>query len=198
MADITASRSSGMVQVWDPLVRIFHWSLVAAFTVAYLSSDIGEGGEVEDGGGAPLGNLHVNAGYIVMGLVAFRIVWGLIGSRHARFSDFVYGPVTIIRYGIDLLLFRARRILGHSPVGGAMVIALLVMLTITAGSGYALTLPGNGEDSPYKAVHDLSANLTLGLVVLHIVGVLFSSLVHRENLIWAMITGMKREEDGHD
>jgi cytochrome b len=198
MVDITATGSKGMVQVWDPLVRIFHWSLTFAYAVAYLSSEFGEVGEVGEGGGTSAGNLHANAGYVVMGLIAVRVVWGLIGTRHARFVDFLYGPIAIISYGIDLLLFRAKRTLGHSPVGGAMVFALLIMLAIASGSGYAMTLPGYGEDSGFKDVHALAANLTLALVVLHVLGVLFSSVVHRENLIGAMITGYKREETGRE
>lgn len=192
MTDAPIDAADRTVQVWDPLVRIFHWSLVAAFTVAYLTGEGGEGSEAGEGG-TSLADVHVYAGYVIAGLIAFRILWGFVGTRHARFSDLVHGPITVIGHLIDLMLLRARRTLGHSPAAGAMVIALLVMLAVTAGSGYALTPPGYGEGGPFKEIHEVSANATLVLVGLHIAGVLFSSFAHGENLIRAMVTGRKRE-----
>lgn len=167
------------VRVWDPLVRIFHWSLVAAFTVAFATGEHDE-------------RAHELAGYTVAGLVAFRIVWGFVGPRHARFTDFVCGPVSVIRYLLDMLRWRARRVLGHNPAGGAMVIALLAMLVATAATGYALTMPGYAISKILEKAHEALAYLTLGLVIVHIGGVLVASLLHRENLIRAMITGRKR------
>lgn len=110
------------VKVWDPLVRVFHWVLVLGFTVAYLTE-----GEPEF--------LHVWAGYIVAALVVFRILWGLIGPKYARFSDFMYSPSRVVGYIRDLVLFRSRRYIGHSPAGGAMVLALLISLGITTFTG---------------------------------------------------------------
>ncbi len=108
--------------VWDPFVRIFHWGLVAAFAVAYLTED-------------DLLDVHVWAGYIVGGLILARLVWGFTGPRHARFSDFVSGPGTSLRYIRDMLLFRGERHLGHSPGGGAMVILLLILIAATVVTG---------------------------------------------------------------
>ena len=114
----TTSQPTGAL-VWDPLVRFGHWALVAAFAVAYFSAE-------EEAGGPDL--LHVWGGYVVGGIVVLRVLWGFVGPRHARFSDFVCGPVKALRYLIDLLRGRSERYLGHSPAGGAMVIALLVCL----------------------------------------------------------------------
>ena len=212
----TTSQPRGTL-VWDPLVRFGHWALVAAFAVAYLSA------EEEAGGPDPL---HVWGGYVVGGIVVLRVLWGFVGQRHARFSDFVCGPLKALLYLRDLLLGRGRRYLGHSPAGGAMVIALLVCLAATVVTGVVAygeqgkgPLAGNGAtfvsvahsegneaehrrhqeggadrtESVIGELHDLLANITLALVVMHILGVALASFVHRENLVLAMITGRKRQ-----
>ena len=115
-------RDTTQIKVWDPLVRVFHWSLVASFTVAFAS-------------GEDFLTLHSWAGYIIFGLLSIRIIWGLIGPRHARFSDFVFRPATIKQFLKDTLHFRARRYLGHNPAGGAMVILLLLSLLLTGLTG---------------------------------------------------------------
>ena len=101
--------------MWDAFVRLFHWSVAVGFFVAYFTED------------GPL-TLHVWAGYVVGVLVVLRIVWGFIGPEHARFSSFIFPPGTVLRYLWDLLLGRAKRYLGHSPGGGAMVLVLLIGL----------------------------------------------------------------------
>lgn len=120
------ARLTAVVPVWDPLVRFGHWALVASFAVAYFSA------EEEAGGPDPL---HVWGGYVVGAIVVLRLLWGFVGPLHARFSDFVCGPVTALGYLKDLLLGGARRYLGHSPAGGAMVLALLVCLAATVATG---------------------------------------------------------------
>lgn len=167
------------VRVWDPFVRLFHWSLVAAFVFAYATADEWDAA-------------HEVAGYAVAGLVAARVVWGLIGTRHARFSDFVYRPGTVLAYLKDSVLLRARRHLGHNPAGGAMVIALLVMLGLVTGTGHLMTSDAFWGVKWLEEVHEIAVNLTLGLVALHVAGVLFASLEHGENLVRSMITGRKR------
>jgi len=167
------------VKVWDPLVRLFHWGLVGAFALAWATGD-------------ELDRVHEIAGYAIIGLVAFRLAWGIIGSRHARFADFVRGPGTVTAYLRDSLSFRARRYLGHNPAGGAMIILLLVMLAATCGTGVMMTTDEFWGVEWVEDVHVLSVNVTLGLVALHLLGVLFASIEHGENLVRAMVTGRKR------
>lgn len=188
------SDTGGEVRVWDPLVRTFHWSLVLSFTLAYVSGE----GEVL--------NLHVWTSYLVGGLILFRLLWGVVGTRHARFSDFVQPPARILAYARDLLRGKAQRYLGHNPLGGAMVIALLIMLSLATLTGLMLYgaedgagplagwMQGTGQDAGewLEELHEFTSHVALALVVVHIAGVLVSSLVHRENLIRAMITGRKR------
>jgi cytochrome b len=174
----SSAATEATVPVWDPLVRLFHWSLVLAFAVAWITGD-----ELE--------RLHQWAGYAIMGMLVVRIAWGFVGTLHARFSDFIYRPATVLRNLGDTLLLRAKRYLGHSPAGGAMVLALMMMLAITAGSGIALTVNGVGGEW-LEELHEAAANLTLILVGLHLAGVFVASIEHRENLVKSMITGRKR------
>lgn len=195
------------IKVWDPVVRVGHWSLVVLFAVAYLTGEI----EVE--------TLHAWAGYAILGIVLFRILWGFVGTRHARFTDFVFGWRTTAAYARSLLTLRPRHYLGHNPLGGWMAVALLVTLLLVSWSGLELyategkgPLAGNTtalvgpaqangkkdrehedeDESLWEELHEMVANFCLLLVVLHIGGVLVSSLLHRENLVRAMITGRKR------
>jgi cytochrome b len=202
--------------VWDPFVRIGHWLLVIAFAAAYLTAE-------EESGSPDV--LHVWGGYVVGTIVVLRILWGFVGPKHARFRDFVYSPATIFRNLVDVVLGSARRYFGHSPAGGAMVIALLACLTGTVATGMvAYGERGNGplaeeqttvlnaasggegeaeraaaqaegsvgEESFVAELHGALANLTLALVILHVVGVAVASLAHRENLVAAMVSGKKR------
>ena len=181
---------SSRVYVWDPFVRLFHWALVVAFTVAYLTED-------------DFLKVHVWAGYVVGGLVVARIVWGFVGPAHARFADFIYSPAETLRYVRDLLLLRAERHLGHSPGGGAMVLLLLVLLAATVTTGLVV-YGGEQQAGPLaglftkdtgesvEEVHELLANITLALILAHIAAVVLASFVLRENLVRAMVTGYKR------
>jgi cytochrome b len=167
------------VRVWDPLVRVFHWSLAALFVLAYATGD-----EVE--------RLHIAAGYAIAGLIALRVVWGFVGPRHARFGDFVRSPRAILAYLRDKLLHRPPRYIGHNPAGGAMIVALLALLTATGVTGYMMTTDAYWGAKWVEEVHEACANLTVGLVIFHVLGVIIESVAHRENLVKSMVTGRKR------
>lgn len=170
---------SGMVRVWDPIVRIFHWSLVGLFAFAFMTGDEWK-------------SAHVLAGYCIAALVALRIGWGFIGSRHARFTDFVKGPRTTLIFLQDTLKMRARRYLGHNPAGGAMVMTMLAALAVIVSTGYAMTTDAYWGVEWVEELHVTVVYLTLGLIALHVAGVVLASVEHGENLVRAMVTGMKR------
>ena len=214
-----------VVKVWDPVVRLFHWSLAVAFFVAYFT-------EPEDSGLA----VHVWAGYFVCGLIVLRIVWGFAGSPHARFGDFAFGPFHALRYLVDLARGKSKRHLGHSPAGAWMVYLLLVTLSATVLTGMVVlamdkhagplaplfetttvskaamepsasrradgkrdlergTSNGESYEDTIEEAHELLANIVLALVILHLIGVAAASLAHRENLVRSMVTGFKRSQE---
>ncbi len=190
MLDRDRNAAGRQIYVWDPFVRIFHWTLVIGFTVAYLTED-------------DLLQVHVWAGYIVGILVLARVLWGFVGPTHARFSDFLYAPAITFRYARDLVLFRSKRYLGHSPGGGTMVVLLLLFIAATVITGLVV-YGGDQQAGPLagmfteatgeqmEEVHKVIANITLALIIAHIAAVIFASFAHRENLVRAMVTGYKR------
>ena len=198
---------TGTVRVWDPLVRVFHWGLVAGFATAWLTAD-------------DLQLVHEIAGYTVAGLVAFRLIWGLVGSRYARFAQFLKGPGETLAYLGDMARGRERRYLGHNPAG-AIIVALLVMLSGTALTGWlmedetrlamvqsmpSIVAPARADDGGderekgergevedlLKEIHETLANVMLLLAALHVGGVVLASFRHHENLARAMVSGDKR------
>jgi cytochrome b len=190
------------VRIWDGFVRLAHWLMVLGFIVAYLSE------------GDPMW-LHSWAGYLIVAVVLLRVIWGFVGSDHARFVNFVKSPRAVFAYLGDLVRFRSKRFVGHSPAGGAMTIALLALLLATATFGMmdlalvkgegllsywlqpdaavtAAIAAGQRVRGPFKDIHEFFANLTLAFIILHLVGVALASFAHRENLPRAMVTGRKR------
>jgi cytochrome b len=167
------------VKVWDPFVRIFHWSLVGLFTVAYLTGD-----EIEW--------LHLWVGYIIAGLISLRIVWGFIGTRYARFSNFVKGPRAVAGFLKQSARLEAPRVVGHNPAGGWMIIALLAVLAGLSITGIMMTTDAYWGSEAVEEVHETFANLMLVLIALHVLGVIVASFEHGENLVKAMVTGRKR------
>ncbi|MEW9808250.1 cytochrome b/b6 domain-containing protein [Mesorhizobium marinum] len=166
------------ITVWDPLVRIFHWSLVTSFAVAWLTGD-------------EWMSVHEWAGYAAIALVAFRLLYGIAGPRYARFSQFVRGPGVISGYAADVVRNREPRYVGHNPLGGIMIVALLCAIVVTATSGWLMTTDAFWGVEWVEDLHKVCANGMLALVLLHVGGVVLSSLRHRENLVRSMITGRK-------
>ena len=178
------------IKVWDPFVRIFHWSLALFFTVAYLTEDDFE-------------TVHFYMGYAISALIGFRLLWGIVGPKYARFSSFITGRDKVVSYLKSLITGNAEHYVGHNPAGGMMVVALLLMLAMTCFFGMTLlAFDGGGplagtfvtvlNEDLVEELHELCANGTLLLVFVHIVGVIVSSFLHRENLVRAMVTGVKK------
>ena len=210
------------VQVWDIWVRIFHWSLVVLFVVAYFTA------EEEN-------VWHIYSGYAVLGLVIFRVLWGIVGSKYARFSDFVYSPQQVMQYLQGMVAGTPEYYLGHNPLGGWMTVALVAGLLVVSVTGLKLYAIEEGrgplartdqmlvidnayadrdededeeeehrgrkhangdedDEEMWEELHEVSTNITLFLICLHILGVVVSSLLHHENLVKAMITGNKERK----
>lgn len=190
------SDSNNITKVWDPFVRIFHWTLVLSFFIAYITEE-------------DFLTIHSFAGYAILALLLLRIVWGLIGTRHARFSDFIYSPQTIKAFIKDTFSFKAKRYLGHNPAGGAMILLMLISLLITTATGLAVygleeqagplaswfTQKESLWGEVFEEVHEFFANFTLFLVFIHVAGVIVEGFIHKENLVKSMIDGNKRSDD---
>lgn len=176
-----SSPPPAMVPVWDPLVRVFHWTLAASVLGAFLIERPRD--------------LHEALGWVALTAVGVRIVWGFIGTEHARFADFVPGPGGLLRYLRALGAGREARYLGHNPAGGAMILALLAGVAVAGITGWMMTTDAFFAEDWVEETHEVAANAVIGLVALHVAGVVFSSLRHGENLVRAMITGRKRGDD---
>jgi cytochrome b len=179
-------------KVWDLPVRIFHWLLVLAIIGAYVSNRAG----------VEYFNYHLWCGYTVVVLVSFRILWGIVGTYHARFRNFVRGPIHTLRYGFATLRNREKHYTGHNPLGAVMVIVLLLSLLVHS----VLGLFANDEVLNFGPLYgyisnELSIRLTslhkqifywiMGAVALHVLAVLAHRVFKKENLVRAMITGDK-------
>lgn len=191
-------KSADHVAVWDPFIRVFHWSLVVAVAIAALTGFVA---------GAPWIDLHVWAGTAMAALIAARLVWGFLGGTYARFSSFVPRPVAVMAHVRAMLGGSGERHLGHNPLGALMILAL-----IAAGLGLALTgvaaYGGVLKSGPvafafsyatgrgFLEIHELLAWGLLGLVAAHVAGAMFESLRSRENLVRAMVTGRKQARSG--
>ena len=189
------SNNSNTVNVWDLFVRVFHWTLVLSFSIAYITEE-------------DFLTIHAYAGYTILTLLVLRIIWGLVGSRHARFSDFIFSPQTIKAFIKDTLYLRAKRYLGHNPAGGAMILLMMISLLVTTLTGLAIygieeqagplssfyTQHDSFWGDVFEETHELFANFTLLLVFVHVAGVIVESFIHKENLVKSMIDGKKRSD----
>lgn len=169
----SAAPDDARIGVWDLPLRLFHWLLVLAVAVAFLSSE-------ED---SPLNQWHILAGWVAGILVVFRIAWGFIGGEHSRFADFVR-PSRVGGHIAAMLRRTERPELGHNPLGGISVLVLLTLIAVTVWTG---ALGGEGAEG----IHELVAWILLAFVGLHVASVLVMSRLQRENLVRAMITGSK-------
>ncbi|WEN14504.1 cytochrome b/b6 domain-containing protein [Rhodanobacter sp. AS-Z3] len=166
------------VKVWDPLVRLFHWSLAGLFLANFFTEE----GEL----------VHRGFGYAILGLIAVRLVWGFIGTHHARFSNWVPGPDRLRHYLRDRLAGRSRRQLGHNPAAAVMILTLLGGVLLVAFTGWLQTTDRFFGDSWLEGLHEALAYGVLGLVVVHVLAAVGESLHYGENLIAAMVHGRKR------
>lgn len=170
---------SSKILVWDAPVRVFHALLAVSFFGAFLTAETERWRLV-----------HVTLGYTVGALVAFRILWGLTGTRYARFADFVRGPGAVVAYLRGLMKGRPDHQPGHNPAGALAIVLLLALGALGPLSGWAVYQDVGGEW--LEELHEFTGNLMLLAVGVHIAGVLVSSWFHRENLVRAMVTGRKR------
>ena len=173
------------VRVWDPIVRIFHWT-VAGGVIANLTFL------------RHAENPHIYVGYAVIAALIIRLGWGVIARGHARFASFVPGPRRLLGYFAAMLGKRKPRYVGHNPAGAAMIVLLLVLLATVGSTGWMMGLDAFWGVAWVETLHEITANVLIGAVALHVIGAIVESIRHRENLPLAMITGYKRVAEGTD
>jgi cytochrome b len=185
------------IRVWDLPVRLFHWLLVLSVAGLFITEQLG-GNYME---------WHKKLGYFVLGLILFRIMWGVIGSQHARFASFLRGPATILKYLRDIKNPAAPRWLGHNPLGALSVVAFLVVIAVQAVTGLfaddEILMTGPYADAVSKEVsglltkiHKINSKVIIGLVVMHLLAIGYYVFIKRDNLVKPMITGEKSSKDG--
>lgn len=167
------------ILVWDWPTRIGHWLLAGSFAVAWLTAE-----------SEAWRNVHVASGYLFGAVIAFRLLWGFVGTRYARFSEFVKSPRAAWNYLASLLGPRPQHTVGHNPAGGWAIVALLVLGAISVLSGWLTFNEVGGE--LFEELHEGASNAALAVVGIHLIGVATGSLIHRENLVGAMFSGLKR------
>jgi cytochrome b len=167
------------IKVWDPVVRILHWTVVLGVALAWLTSEWSR-------------DTHEIVGYVIFAAICTRLVWGFIGSRYARFSQFVRSPSGTLDYARALTSRKSPRYIGHNPLGSWMIVALLASLALSCVTGYMMGMDAFFGEEWVEEVHEASAIGVLALAGMHLLGVAVSSVLHAENLVKAMITGKKR------
>jgi cytochrome b len=170
------------IRVWDLPTRLVHWLLVVSFAGAFLTAD-----------SERQRDLHILFGVTMVVVIAFRLVWGVVGTRYARFASFAFGPRAVLRYLRSLATLRSMRYLGHTPAGSWAIWLMLLLGLLVGASGYGAAA---GGAEWLEEAHEALAWTFLAVVVVHVVGVVLSSVLHRESLVTAMITGRKRGDPG--
>lgn len=185
-------RAGHNVAVWDLPTRIFHWMLVTLVAAAFAT--------VEAGGNWMI--WHMRCGFAILTLLGFRLAWGVVGGRHVRFAAFVRGPSTVWQYARQLMRKDAPRHLGHNPMGGWSVVAMLGVLLVQAGTGLfanddiftegpLFPLVSKATSDLITGIHEINQGVLIALIALHLGAVFFYLIVKRDNLIRPMITGKK-------
>ena len=181
------------VKVWDIVVRLFHWTLVTTFCICFITEDSSR--------------IHVYSGYLIILLIVCRFIWGFIGTKHARFNDFMVAPGTAIQYIKEFIKNKNSRFIGHNPAGAAMIVVLISSILITCLTGLllygvaahsgplAFLFSGTHEylEETFEEVHEFFSNFSLTLIVLHVSGVIIAGKQHNENLVKSMINGFKKK-----
>lgn len=170
---------SQQMLIWDLPTRVFHWSLAICFIGAVLTQE-----------SEKYRLFHVSFGYTMLGLIIFRLLWGVVGTRYSRFSSFLFGFKEIKEYILGLVRNRPVHYLGHNPLGSIAIYMILVIILGISITGYCIF--NDLGTNWYSEAHELMANLLIGIVVIHISGVIASSLLHKENLVRSMLTGLKQ------
>lgn len=166
------------ILVWDWPVRIGHWLLVAGFALAWLTAE-----------SESLHALHIVAGATVLAVASFRLVWGVIGTRYARFSEFVHGPQAIMAYAKRLLMLDPPPLPGHNPLGAIAIVLLLGSGIAASLLGWALELELAGHW--LEEVHEAFASIMLTIAIVHVIGIAIDSFLHRKSLVPPMLHGYK-------
>lgn len=175
---MTNSNEKSEILVWDAPVRVFHWLMVLSFAGAYLTAESERWRLV-----------HVSLGYTMGGLIAFRILWGLAGTRYAKFGSFVSGPAVVIRYLQSMVNSNPEHHIGHNPAGAVAIVLLLLLSALCVGSGWAIY--NDMGPNLLEELHEGTAGFMLAVVGAHVLGAIVTSWLHRENLVRSMINGKK-------
>ena len=173
------STKAPTVKVWDPIVRIFHWTVVVACTLNFFILEEGK-------------YWHRMTGYVVAGAIVVRILWGFIGTKHARFKDFLPTPRRVRTQLREIVGRNERRYIGHNPLASIMMLILMALLSATALTGWMITLDAFWGEKWLQQLHETIANSIMVLVFIHAGAAILESWRHRENLVWSMVTGRKK------
>ncbi|AYG61668.1 cytochrome b/b6 domain-containing protein [Rhizobium jaguaris] len=168
-----------VIKVWDPVVRLFHWTVVTACVLNLFILDEGK-------------YWHRVTGYTVAAAIAVRVIWGFVGTKHARFSDFLPTPGKIVSQIVGILDGNEKRYIGHNPLASVMMLCLMALLATTALTGWMTTLDAFWGDKWLEELHGITANGIMVLAFAHAGAAVIESWRHRENLVWSMVTGRKK------